>query len=120
MVVVSSPRDLESANMQQTQEPQHPPAHLTKSKTPWWSPRDLTPGYFALVMASGIVSIACHLLDYPMISLVLLCVAAIAYITLILLNSWRVIAHSDAIAADFADVQRSFGFFTLVAGTAVL
>jgi len=120
MVVVSSPRDLESANMQQTQEPQHPPAHLTKSKTPWWSPRDLTPGYFALVMASGIVSIACHLLDYPTISLALLVVAAISYIVLIVLNTWRLLAHRDAMAADFADVQRSFGFFTFVAGTGVL
>src|SRR5690625_7845543 len=106
MVVVSSPRDLESANMQQTQEPQHPPAHLTKSKTPWWSPRDLTPGYFALVMASGIVSIACHLLDYPTISLAPLVVAAISYIVLIALNTWRLLAHRDALAAAFGAVQR--------------
>lgn len=107
--------------MQQLQaHQQQPPSHASNLAVPWWSPRDLTPGYFALVMASGIISVACHLLGYPAMSMALLIVAAVAYVVLIVLNIWRFIAHRDAMAADFADVHRSFGFFTFVAGTGVL
>ena len=106
--------------MQQTQKHHTLPASEHHATAPWWSPRDLTPGYFALVMASGIISIACFLLDYPVISTVLAVIAAGAYVLLIVLNAWRFIAHRDAMATDFADVQRSFGFFTFVAGTGVL
>src|SRR5690625_7028453 len=106
--------------MQQPQKPHTLPASEHHAPAPWWSPRDLTPGYFALVMASGIVSIACFLLDYRVMSTGLAIIAAGAYILLIVLNVWRFFAHRDAMAADFADVQRSFGFITVVAGPGVL
>ena len=86
----------------------------------WWSPVDLTPGYFALVMGSGIVSIALHLRNYPVASQVLLTIAVVAYAVLIVLNVWRLIAHRSAVGHDFSDIAQSFGFFTFVAGTGVL
>ncbi|GAA2028204.1 tellurite resistance/C4-dicarboxylate transporter family protein [Yaniella flava] len=102
----------------QEQTPHHSPA--APVSTPWWSPRDLTPGYFALVMGSGIVSISLHLLEYFIASIVLLSIAAIAYVILVGLNLWRLVAHRPAMSADFHDIQHSFGFFTFVAGTGVL
>jgi tellurite resistance protein TehA-like permease len=82
--------------------------------------RELSPGYFALVMATGIVSIAManhHL--YP-VSVVLLWLACIEYAVLVVLYVWRLVAFRADVAADFANPQRAFGYFTLVAGTDVL
>ncbi|UOE45439.1 tellurite resistance/C4-dicarboxylate transporter family protein [Agromyces larvae] len=80
----------------------------------------LTPGYFALVMATGIVSIAMRTDGRPVLSLVLLVIAAVAYVLLIVLNGIRLARHRAAMAADFADPARAFGFFTFVAATCVL
>ncbi|HKY43731.1 MAG TPA: hypothetical protein VJM50_11590 [Pyrinomonadaceae bacterium] len=40
---------------------------------------DLFPGYFALVMATGIISIACYLLEMKTLAVVLLVVNIVAY-----------------------------------------
>src|SRR5690625_5497491 len=70
--------------------------------TPWWSPRDLTPGYFALVMASGIVSMGLYLQGYVVASTVLVAIMAVAYVVLIVLNLWRLAAYRSAMVADFS------------------
>lgn len=82
--------------------------------------RTLNPGYFALVMATGIVSIAMHNHDLAGPSAALLWLAAAAYLVLVLLTGWRIVAFGSAFAADFGDPRRAFGFFTLVAATDVL
>src|SRR5699024_1569735 len=84
------------------------------------NPRDLSPGYFALVMGTGIVSISLHLSGFATASTVLAILAAAAYTVLVILNLWRLIAHRDAMTADFYDIRGSFGFFTFVAATGVL
>src|SRR5699024_9936088 len=71
-------------------------------------------------MGSGIVSIGLHLRSYFIASIVLLLIAAVAYVALVGLNLWRLIAHRSAMAEDFYDIRQSFGFFTFVAGTCVL
>jgi hypothetical protein len=43
---------------------------------------DLFPGYFALVMATGIISIACFFLEMKTIALVLLVINVVAYANL--------------------------------------
>lgn len=93
---------------------------MDQPSTPWWSPRDLSPGYFALVMGTGIVSISLNLSDFSTASTVLLVIAATAYVVLVGLNLWRLTAHRDAMARDFYDIRESFGFFTFVAATGVL
>ncbi len=80
----------------------------------------LTPGYFALVMASGIISVGLSLQGYSTWSRVLLAVCAIAFVVLLVLNAWRFVAYREATKEDFLDPRRAFGFFTFVAGTNVL
>lgn len=80
----------------------------------------LTPGYFAFVMASGIISVGMKLEGFPVVSIALLVVCAAAFVVLLLLTLWRFIAYRSAINRDFFDPARAFGFFTFVAGTNVL
>ena len=82
--------------------------------------RGLTPGYFALVMGSGIVSVGMRLEGYELLSRALLAVAVIAFVVLTVLTIWRLIAYRSAVVEDFNAARRAFGFFTLIAGTNVL
>jgi tellurite resistance protein TehA-like permease len=80
----------------------------------------LTPGYFALVMATGIVSIGAELEGLGAISdpLLVLCVAE--FVVLLGLTVARLALYRPAVVADFMDPRRAFGFFTFVAGTNVM
>ncbi len=80
----------------------------------------LSPGYFALVMASGIISVGMHLEGYQRLSEVSLLVCVVSYLVLLILTGWRLVSYRSSIASDFTDPQRAFGFFTFVAGTNVL
>jgi len=81
---------------------------------------DLFPGYFALVMATGIISIACFLLAMKTISLVLLFINVIAYVVLGFLLLARLVFFFSRVTADLKDHVKGPGFFTVVAGTCVL
>jgi tellurite resistance protein TehA-like permease len=81
---------------------------------------DLFPGYFALVMATGIISVACFLLGMRTISLVLLVINIVAYLALSLLLLFRLLFFFSRVKADIKDHVRGPGFFTVVAGTCVL
>lgn len=81
---------------------------------------DLFPGYFAAVMATGIVSIAGQLLGWTHLARVLLYVNAPAYVALTLMTLARLVRFPQRLIADFADHARGSGFFTTVAGTCVL
>lgn len=80
----------------------------------------LSPGYFALVMGSGIISVGLHLRGHATLSELLFVMCALSYGILILLTVWRLIRFRSATGADFADPRRGFGFFTFIAGTNVL
>lgn len=80
----------------------------------------LFPGYFALVMATGVVSIACHLLGMHGLALVLVTVNWIAYPVLWALTLVRAFRFRDLLLRDISDHQRAPGFFTIVASTCVL
>lgn len=84
------------------------------------SVKTLTPGYFAVTMASGIVSVGMQLEGFSMLSLFLLVICAASFLVLLLLNIWRAVAYPQAIREDFMDPRRAFGFFTFVAGADVL
>ena len=81
---------------------------------------DLFPGYFALVMATGIISIACFLLGMQTLSLVLLVIDVIAFVVLCFLLLLRLLLFFPRVAADIQDHVKGPGFFTVVAGTCVL
>jgi len=82
--------------------------------------RDLFPGYFALVMATGIVSIACELLGLHWVAVPLVVVSWLGYIVLWALTLLRIIRYRRQLFDDLIDHQRSPGFFTVVAATCVL
>lgn len=81
---------------------------------------ELFPGYFALVMATGIVSIAAFLLDMPFVAYPLLVINGAAYLVLWLLTLWRLLFYFLRLLDDVKSHARGPGFFTLVAGTCVL
>ena len=81
---------------------------------------DLHPAYFAMVMATGIVSIAAQLRGLPRIAMALLGVNVVAYVLLWTLTIVRIVRHRDRFVADLMDHGRCVGFFTTVAATCVL
>lgn len=80
----------------------------------------LNPGYFALVMATGIVSIGMRDHSLTVLSTALLWLTAISYAVLVGLTICRATLFPAALRADFTDPRRGFGFLTFVAGTDVL
>jgi tellurite resistance protein TehA-like permease len=82
--------------------------------------RGLSPGYFALVMATGIISIGLQLGGFAMLSLLLSIICAVSFGVLVLLTGWRLLRYRADLARDLSDPDVAFGFFTLVAGTNVL
>jgi tellurite resistance protein TehA-like permease len=81
---------------------------------------NLFPGYFALVMATGIVSIASALFNLTWIARALLAINVAAYAILSVSVLLRIILYPRRILEDLRDHSRGPGFFTLVAGTCVL
>ncbi|MFI5695503.1 tellurite resistance/C4-dicarboxylate transporter family protein [Kribbella sp. NPDC051586] len=79
-----------------------------------------TPGYFALVMASGIISVGMRLEGVDLLSRALLVVCGAAFAVLVVLSAWRFAAYRSAMVEDFTDPRRAFGLFTFVAGANVL
>lgn len=82
--------------------------------------RDLFPAYFALVMATGIVSIACHLLKMDLLAFPLLYLNVLFYIVLWSFTLVRIFRYPSRLLSDLTDHRLAAGFLTLVAGTNVL
>jgi len=82
--------------------------------------RDLHPGYFAFVMATGIISTGAFLLGPSWLSWALLAVASAGLVVLGLALVARLAFFRSAVAADFKAPDRVFGFFTIAASLDVL
>jgi tellurite resistance protein TehA-like permease len=80
----------------------------------------LAPGYFALVMASGIISVGLLLKGFTRLSVALLLACAVSFAVLLVLTLWRLAAYRPSVVKDLTDPRRGFGFFTFIAGTNVL
>ncbi len=80
----------------------------------------LHPAYFALVMATGIVSIACGLLDLRPIAEPLLWLNCAFYTILWILTVMRLARFRARFVADLTNHGRAVGFFTTIAATCVL
>ena len=78
------------------------------------------PAYFALVMATGIVSLACHMMALPLPAKGLFALNFAFYPALWILTLVRVVRHRAQVVADLRHHGRSVGFFTTVAATCVL
>jgi len=82
--------------------------------------RDLHPASFSLVMATGIVSIACRLTRLERAAGALLWLGVIFYAALWALTLARAVLYGRRLLADLSDHARGMGSFTVVAGTCVL
>ncbi|WP_206601915.1 tellurite resistance/C4-dicarboxylate transporter family protein [Oceaniglobus indicus] len=82
--------------------------------------KSLFPGYFALVMATGVVSIACQFMGLRPIALALIVVNWIAWPVLWGLTILRAVRFRTLLMRDISDHRLAPGFFTIVAGTCVL
>lgn len=82
--------------------------------------RRLYPGYFALVMATGICSTAARDTGHPHLSAALLIIGMLAFLVLAAALLARLAYHRRELAADLAAPDRAFAFFTIVAACNVL
>ncbi len=80
----------------------------------------LFPGYFAMVMATGIVAIGAFQQDLTWLAEALYAVAAAAYVVLLVLTVVRLVRFPRLLAADLTSHAKGFAFLTMVAGTNVL
>ncbi len=82
--------------------------------------RNLFPGYFAMVMATGALSLSCWYLGLPVAAEVLIYFNILIYIILLVLNVLRLTLNTDEFLEDIGNHSKGPGFFTLIAGTEVL
>jgi tellurite resistance protein TehA-like permease len=80
----------------------------------------LHPAYFALVMATGIVSIACRLTGLPALAAPLLWLNTAFFLGLWALTLLRIARFPAEVVGDLLHHGRSVGFFTAVAATCVM
>jgi tellurite resistance protein TehA-like permease len=73
-----------------------------------------------MVMATGIVAIACQLLDKPWLAACLTWLNLAVFLVLWLMTLARVLLFGRKLLADLADHRRGMGLFTAAAGTCVL
>ena len=81
---------------------------------------NLPTAYFALVMATGIVSIASHNLNFILIAKLLFYFNIAAYLLMSFLYILRAVLYPRRVWADTLDHAKSPGLLTYVAGTCVL
>ncbi|MBV8423918.1 MAG: tellurite resistance/C4-dicarboxylate transporter family protein, partial [Candidatus Eremiobacteraeota bacterium] len=80
----------------------------------------MSPAYFALVMATGIVSIAALEFDLPVLAKALFVLNAVAYVVLVALTFVRATRFWPQFIADLTDHRLAAGFFTTVAGSCII
>lgn len=82
--------------------------------------RHLFPGYFAMVMATGALSLSLWYVGLGIAAELLIYLNIFIYIILLSLNVIRLLLNTDEFVRDIADHGKGPGFFTLIAGTEVL
>ncbi|NUN92567.1 MAG: tellurite resistance/C4-dicarboxylate transporter family protein [Verrucomicrobiae bacterium] len=82
--------------------------------------KDLHPAYFAMPMATGVISIASHFLGFASLAQGLFDLNLLLYGSLWALTLGRALFWLPALLADWSDHQRGVGFFTTVAATNIL
>lgn len=80
----------------------------------------LSPAYFSVVMATGIVSIGAWRLGYTWLAYGLFALNVVVFALLWVLYVLRLVRYRQRFFADLCDHLKGVGFFTMVAGTGVL
>src|SRR5687768_17682033 len=94
-------------------------APATPAPAPGSGLRDMHPAYFAMAMATGIVSIACHLVGFRTLAVSLFWLNIAIYVGLWILTVLRLVRYPANVGADLNSHGRGVGFFTMVAATCV-
>jgi len=81
---------------------------------------ELSPANFAMVMATGIVSLSAAQYALHRVSTLLFYLNVLAWLSLWVLTFARLLRHRERFVADLVDHLRGPGFFTCVAATGVL
>lgn len=82
--------------------------------------KHLPPAYFALVMATGIVSIAAWDFDLPVLASSLFALNLVAFVVLAVLTALRATRYPRLFFGDLTDHRLGPGFFTAIAGSCIL
>ncbi len=82
--------------------------------------KKLSPAYFALVMATGIVSVGAWDIGFTVRAIGLFAFNVIAYVVVAGLTTLRLISYPRLFFADMIDHRIGPGFFTAVAGSCIL
>jgi tellurite resistance protein TehA-like permease len=82
--------------------------------------KDFHPGYFAMVMATGIVSIAFEWMAFPNIARALFVLNLVLYLILCVILAARAWLFRPNLMADLRTLQRAWLFLTFVVGTNTL
>jgi tellurite resistance protein TehA-like permease len=93
------------------------PSRSARSATPL---ADLSPAYFGLVMATGIVSLAAFMMGHASLALVLFYLNIAQYLILWCLYTLRAFRYPARFFGDMVAHRTGPGYFTAVAGTGVL
>jgi tellurite resistance protein TehA-like permease len=81
---------------------------------------DLSPAYFSMVMATGIVSIGAWRLGFPLLGWLLFAINIAIYLLLWGLYVARFMRYPRRFVADLVDHLEGMGFFTTVAATGIV
>src|SRR5680860_1181995 len=82
--------------------------------------KNLLPAYFALVMATGIISIAFWLDGLAFFAYLLFYINMVFLLVLILSFIYRCIYYTKHVLEDFRSYQKGPGFFTIVAALCIV
>lgn len=82
--------------------------------------RTLYTGYFAAVMATGIVSVTLLLTGVPLLSDALLLIGCVFLLLLLGVYLFRAVCYRREVRRDATDPSKAFGYFTFVAALGVL
>jgi tellurite resistance protein TehA-like permease len=82
--------------------------------------KNLNPAYFGMVMATGIVAIAVNFAGMRLLAKALTSLNIVVFIVLLSMTIARASFYLGFFLRDLTDHSRGVGFFTIVAGTAIL
>jgi len=88
---------------------------MIQNKTNWL--KGLYPGYFAMTMATGIISVALRLQNFILLSDAFFVMTLLTWLVMTFLYTWRLIKFPKAVIENLLNPKTTFIFFTFVAAT---
>ncbi|SER44148.1 tellurite resistance/C4-dicarboxylate transporter family protein [Pedobacter rhizosphaerae] len=80
----------------------------------------MVPAYFSVVMATGIIGVACTLINWPIMAKFFLIINIVFFSALLIALLYRITLYKANVLADFHSYERGAGFLTLVPACCIL